>query len=208
MATAAESHTHPIVRDRLFFFVMALVIAATVVSGFALQLAMGHSNFGEPWWVHVHGITFMGWLGIYVVQNFLAWRGITTLHRQLGWFAACYIVWMVAVGISVNTLATINHRIPFFFEPNVFPIMDWMILLSFAGLTWAGVRLRGATEWHRRLILCGAIILMTPGTGRLVPLPSVGGWVLLVTWATMLPFMAAAAIYDWRTRGTLHPAYY
>jgi len=186
---------------------MALAIAVTTASGFALQLAVGRSNFGEPWWVHVHAVTFMGWLLIYMAQNYLALHGVTMLHRKLGWFAAFYVGWMVIVGVGVNTLATINHRIPFFFAPNEFPIMDWMILLTFAGLTWAGVRMRGATDWHRRLILCGAMIIMTPGTGRLVPLPFVGGWVLLTTWATTVPFTAAAAIYDWRTRGKVHPAY-
>ena len=32
MATAAPPRLHPIIRDRLFFFVMALVIAATAIS--------------------------------------------------------------------------------------------------------------------------------------------------------------------------------
>ena len=207
MATLAEDRMHPLVRERLFFFVMALAIAATVVTGFSFNVAMGRSTFASPWWVHVHGITFMGWMGIYLAQNYLIWSGQTSQHRRLGRFAAFYVCWMVAVGLTVNTLAAINHRIPFFFEPNVFLVMDWTIVLTFAALTLSGVRLRDKTDWHRRLMLCGAILVMTPGSARLMPLPLMGGKVLWGIWATTVPFMAAAAIYDLRTRGKVHPAY-
>ncbi|TPG21099.1 hypothetical protein EAH87_07145 [Sphingomonas koreensis] len=208
MATAAPHRLHPIVRDRLFFFVMALAIAATAISGFSLQLAMGRSSFHAPWWVHVHGLTFMGWLGLYLVQNWLAWRGSVIDHQRLGRFAAAYVGWMVLVGVSVNTLATIHHRIPPFFEVNVFLVMDWTIVLVFAGLTWAAVRLRGASDWHRRLMLSGAIQVMVPGVARLLPLPLLGGWMLWGIGAALLPFMAAAVIYDLRMRGKVHRAYY
>ena len=208
MATAADAHTNPVVCDRLFFFVMALVIAGVIVSGFVLQVSMGRSSFASPWWVHVHAVTFMGWLGIYLMQNWLAWRGEVVSHQQLGRLAAAYIGWMVLVGLSVNTLAAIHHRIPPFFETNVFLVMDWLTVLVFAGLTWAAVRLRGASDWHRRLMLAGAIQVMTPGLGRLLPLPLMGTWMLWGIWAGMLPFMAAALIYDLRTRGKVHPAYY
>lgn len=207
MATVADSRINPIARERLFFFVMALAIAATVVSGFSLQLAMHRSTFASPWWVHVHGLTFMGWLGIYLTQNWLAWRGDVVKHQRLGRIAAGYVGWMVLVGLSVNTIAAIQHRIPPFFETNVFLVMDWLTVLVFAGLTWAAVRLRGRTDWHRRLMLCGAIQVMTPGIGRLLPLPLMGTWLLWGIWAALLPFMAAAAIYDIRTRDRVHPAY-
>jgi len=208
MATTADTQMHPLVRERLFFFVMALVIAATVVSGFSLQLAMGRSSFGAPWWVHVHGLTFMGWIGIYLTQNFLIWRGELTLHRRLGRVAAFYVGWMVLVGLSVNTLTAINHRIPPFFEPNAFLVMDWFTVLTFAGLTLAGVAMRGRTDWHRRLMLCGAIQVMTPGVGRLLPLPLLGTWIVWSIWAVMLVYVAVAMIYDLRTRGKVHPAYF
>jgi hypothetical protein len=180
-------------RDRSFFLIMAMVIAATVVSGFTLQFIAGRSSLGAPWWVHVHGLTFMGWLLIYLTQNFLVWRGDLASHRKLGRVAAFYVGWMVLVGLSLNTLAAINHRIPPVFEPNVFLVMDWMTVIVFAGLTWAGVRNRLRTDWHRRLMLCGAIIVMTPGVGRLLPLPLLGTWIIWTIWAA--------------TRGRVHPAY-
>ena len=194
-------------RDRSFFLIMAIVIAATVVSGFTLQFVAGRSSLGAPWWVHVHGLTFMGWLLIYLTQNLLVWRGDVASHKKLGRFAAWYVGWMVLVGLSVNTLSAINHRIPPVFEPNVFLVMDWTTVIVFAGLTWAGVRNRNRTDWHRRLMLCGAIMVMIPGVGRLLPLPLLGTWIIWTIWAVMLAYMSVAVIYDLATRGKVHPAY-
>lgn len=208
MATLANTRINPVTRDRMFFLVMSCVIAVTTVAGFSLQLAMGRSSFASPWWVHVHGVTFMLWLGIYVTQNLLVWSGNVALHRRLGIFAAYYVGWMVLVGLSVNTLAAINHRIPFFFETNVFLVMDWLTVLTFAGLTWAGVRMRGSPDWHRRLMLCGAIQIMTPGAARLLPLPFMGTWILWSVWAVMLVYIGVAMTYDVITRGKVHPAYF
>ncbi len=217
MATAAFDHHDTTetggaanlrARDRRFFFWMAVAIAATVVIGFTLSFAAGRSTLASPWWVHVHGLTFMGWLVIYMVQNWLVWRGDVVRHLRLGKVAAAYVGWMVLVGISVNTLSAINHRVPPFFELNVFLVMDWLTVLIFAGLTWAAVRLRGATDWHRRLMLCGAIEVMTPGLGRIIPLPLLGTWMIGGVWAAQLLYVGAAALYDLRTRGRIHHAYY
>jgi len=208
MATIAPPQVNPAVRDRLFFFVMALVIAATAFSGFVMQLSAGRSTFHSPWWVHVHALTFTGWLVLYLTQNWLVWRGAVVDHQRLGRIAAVYVGWMVLVGASVDALCARYHRVPPFFEVNVFLVMDWMILLVFAGLTWAAVRRRASSDWHRRLMLCGAIQVMVPGVARLLPLPLMGSWILWGIWAALLPFAAAALIYDLRTRGKVHPAYY
>jgi len=209
MATLADGlRQAPISGDRRFFFIMSVVIAATVVSGFVLQFVAGRSSLASPWWVHLHGLTFMGWLGIYVAQNTLVLRGDVARHRRIGMVAAGYVGWMVLVGLSVNTLSAINHRIPPVFEPNVFLVMDWLTVLVFAGLTWAGVRMRHNSDWHRRLMLCGAIQVMTPGVGRLLPLPLLGSWIVWGIWAVMAVYVGAAMIYDLVTRGKVHPAYY
>jgi hypothetical protein len=209
MATLADGvRPQTASRDRGFFLIMAIVIATTVIAGFGLQFAAGRSSLASPWWVHLHGLTFMGWLGIYLTQNLLVYRGNFARHRRLGMVAAGYVGWAVLVGLSVTTLSVANHRVPPFFEPNVFLVMDWLTVIVFAGLTWAGVRMRGSPDWHRRLMLCGAIQVMTPGVGRLLPMPLLGSWSLWVIWLVMTVYLAAAMIYDLATRGKVHPAYF
>jgi len=78
--------------------------------------------------------------------------------------------------------------------------MDWLTVLVFAGLTWAGVRMREQSDWHRRLMLCGALQVMTPGLGRILPLPLLGSWMLWAIWLAVMVFASAALIYDLVTR--------
>ncbi|HSI19976.1 MAG TPA: hypothetical protein VK980_19570 [Sphingomonas sp.] len=49
--------------------------------------------------MHLHGLTFMSWLGIYVAQNRLVFRGDVARHRRIGMVAAGYVGWMVLVGL-------------------------------------------------------------------------------------------------------------
>ena len=57
-------------------------------------------------------------------------------------------------------------------------------------------------------MLCGAIEVMTPGLGRIIPLPLLGTWMPWGVWAAQLLYIGAATIYDLRTRGNIHHAYY
>jgi len=50
-----------------FFFTMACLMAATIVAGFTMNLAMGISSFRVPWFVHVHAFVMFGWVAALVV---------------------------------------------------------------------------------------------------------------------------------------------
>ena len=49
-------------RERFFFLVMAVAIGATVLAGFGNNIVLGRSSFNSPWWVHIHGVSFMAWI--------------------------------------------------------------------------------------------------------------------------------------------------
>ena len=70
-----------------FFFTMACVMAATIVAGFAFNLATGRSSFALPWLVHFHALVMMAWVGLYLTQNFLIFSDNIALHRRLGWLS-------------------------------------------------------------------------------------------------------------------------
>ena len=91
MATLAEPTPEPsptLGRDDRFFLTMALVMMALVFAGFSFHLAMGRSTFHRPLLIHLHAVTFMGWIVIYVLQNIFVNRGSMALHRRLGWLGA------------------------------------------------------------------------------------------------------------------------
>lgn len=208
MATIISQTTNHVQGERTFFFGMAIAIAATAVIGFSFAHLMGNSHFDAPWWVHVHAVTMMGWVMLYLVQNALVWRGDTGFHRQLGLLAAAWSVWMVPVGIGATIMSVSAHRAPPFFNPSFFLAMDLLNVVVFAGITWTGLYLRNRADWHKRLMLGGTIIVLGPAWGRLLPLPLLGDAVVWPILVLLLLYFGAGMIYDLRRRGAIHPAYY
>lgn len=199
---------HPLVRDERFFFITGLVMAGLVFLGFGLNLALGRSSFAAPPRLHLHAVLFFAWTVLYVVQIGLVARGSVALHRRLGWAAAVLMVAMVVSGITVTVLNVRDGRVPPFFDPAYFLVMNPLHILSIAGLVAAAVVLRRQTRWHRRLMYAGMALLLAPAFGRLLPMPLFvphAGSVLIIP---PLLMMAAGAIRDWRSEARVHPAWW
>lgn len=130
-----------------------------------------------------------------------------TLHRQLGWVAAAWLVPMVILGFVVTVAMARAGTVPFFFRPLQFLVFDSVALLAFAGLTIAAIAMRRSTAWHRRLHFCGMAILLGPAFGRLLPLPLLQPWAWEATLAASILFPIAGAIADRRRSGRVHPAW-
>lgn len=203
---AANNATSP--KSSSFFLYSSLVMAATIVAGFSLQLGMGRSSFGSPPIVHAHAIVFMGWVVLYVAQNVFVSRQARSLHRQLGWIGVVWVVAMVVLGTIVTVRMVRAGHAPFFFTPLKFLIFNPISLLAFAGLTAAAIRLRRHTEWHARLHYCAMANLLGPALGRLMPLPLLIPYAYEATFVAMMVFPAAGAIADFRTRRRVHPAWW
>jgi hypothetical protein len=210
MTAITEDARTDLARERAFFLAMAVGIAVTVVAGFGLQFAAGRSSLASPWWVHLHGAAFAGWIGFYLLQNALVYRGAVASHRALGLFGFAWATFLVPVGVMVTCFSLQAHRTPPFFQPPFFLGMDLLTMLVFYPLTLAAIRLRQKTDWHRRLMLSGTIFLTAPAWGRLIPLPllgqDLGVWAILA--AQLLFFYGFAIRHDLATRGRVHPAYF
>jgi hypothetical protein len=208
MATIARSEPCALQKERAFFFCMALAIAATCVAGFLRSLVLSRSTFDSPWWVHVHGITMMGWIVLFVTQNGLIANGNLSVHRRLGVLAAAWSLWVIVAGALVLAMNTVTHRTLPAFTPAYVTAIDGMATAAFVSLTWAGIAMRRRSDWHKRLILSGTICIIAPGLGRLVPDSVVGLHITYALFPLHLAFFAVAIGYDWRTRGRIHPAYF
>jgi len=206
MATVAPSSASAEQRERTFFLAMAWLIAVTVVAAFSLFRVAGLSSFASPWWVHVHAVTFMTWIGFYLVQNTLIWRGDTARHRKLGYFGAFWAGWMVLVGLVLTPVTLAVMRSPPFFTPPYFLALDWVNVVVFAGLFAAAFANRRRTDWHRRLMLCATICVIAPALGRLIVL-SGKPMTAALNVGVLLLYVILAMLADWRIRGRVHPAY-
>jgi hypothetical protein len=209
MATAAApAPKRTPVQGTRFFLIMALVMAFIIIAGFSLNLAMGRSSFAAPWPYHVHGMIFMGWLGLYLAQNVTIATGNIALHVQLGKLAYVWIPAMVAAGVMIILTSVRSSGGPFFFAQNEFLISNLAGLLVFGGLALWALRQRRYTGWHRRLMLVAMSALTGPGLGRLLPMPLLAPYAWTIAVSASFVFGAVAMLVDWRTNGRVHPAYW
>lgn len=194
--------------ERRFFMFMALAMAATIVAGFSLNLAMGRSSFAVPLAYHAHAAVFMGWVALYVAQAVTIATGRRALHIRLGQIAYLWIPLMVALGIVIMVTVARRNGGPFVFAVNEFLVSNVALLLCFGGLALWSLRRQRHNGWHRRLMLCAMAILTGPGIGRLLPLPLLIPNAWTITFAVTLIFPAIAMAADLRRRGRVHPAYW
>lgn len=209
MATLAERPLAPapVTGDERFFLRAAIVMAITIVSGFAFNYLQGRSTFEAPLRVHLHAWVFMGWVGIYLLQNIFVATGRMQLHRRLGWIAAAWLVPMIVMGLIVTVTMVRQGRVPFVFRPLQFLIFDPATVLGFASLTIAAILMRRRTEWHRRLHFCGMSLLVMPAIARLLPLPLLMPWGYESAFALSLVFPLVGVAADIRRNGSVHPAW-
>jgi hypothetical protein len=191
-----------------FFFTMACVMAATIVAGFSFNVAMGRSSFGAPWLVHFHAWVMMGFVALYLAQNFFVFTNNVALHRRLGWLSVIWIPAILVMGAVITRYSMQTTGGPPFFDQNQFLFSNPLQLFGFALLaTWA-VAIRKNTGWHRRLMFCAFAGLTGPGVGRLLPNP----FLIPYAWyaSAILPvvlFVAIGMLADKRRIGAVHPAW-
>ncbi|HEX3422250.1 MAG TPA: hypothetical protein VHS33_02450 [Sphingomicrobium sp.] len=209
MATLAERPfvPTPVVGDEGFFLRGAIVMTITIISGFGFAYLMGRSTFEAPLRVQFHAWVFMGWVGIYLLQNILVATGKIHLHRRLGWIAAAWLIPMIVMGLVVTGSMVRRGHVPFFFRPLQFLIFDPVTVFTFAGLTIAAILMRRRTEWHRRLHFCGMSMLLMPAIARLLPLPLMQPWAYESAFAVSVIFPLVGVGADVRRSGHAHPAW-
>ncbi len=201
------SDVNPAQRDLRFFRTMITAMAAVLVSGFVLQLAMGRSSFGAPLIVHLHAFAFMGWVAIVVTQAWLVAGGRAGLHRTLGGLAAAWLCALLALGPMVTLAAVRTGRAPFFFVPQHFLLVNSATLFAAAGLVIAALALRRNRDWHPRLQIGAFMMLMGPGIGRIIPMPLLAPYAFEI--ASVIPLIVplVGMARDRRVHGKVHPAW-
>ncbi len=201
-------HAAPVADDRRFFRNLVAVMAVILVAGFVMQLAAGRSSFNAPLIVHAHAVVFMGWVGIVLTQVWLAGAGNIALHRRVGKLAAIWALGLLIFGTWITVAAVQTGRTPFFFQPQHFIIANPISLYAAIGLLVAAYVMRKQTDWHARLQISSFVLLMGPGFGRLLPMPLLPPYAFEIAGLVALIFPAMGILYDWRTHGRPHPAWF
>ena len=193
-------------RERWFFSGMAIVMTRVAIIGFAPTYYL-KAHFGTPALsplLHWHGVAFTLWMVLLVVQTSLIAGGRVALHRQLGVAGVLLAVAMMILG---GTVAITRAQQGVLGVPGVPPLVFLAIplaaLVVFPVLFGLAIYFRRRSDIHKRLILIGTVELITAAIARL---PGVGLIGPPAFFGAANLFVIAIAIYDWRTRGRVHPA--
>lgn len=197
-----------LVADLRYFRNCISAMAVILVSGFVFQLSMGRSSFSAPLVVHAHAVVFMGWVVITVSQAWLAAAGLRQWHRTLGAVAIVWVCAMLVLGPLVTLEAVRTGRVPFFFQPQHFLLVNPLGVLGFLALFATALAFRKHPDWHGRLQVGAFTMLMGPGIGRLIPMPLLTPWAFEI--ATVIPLVVPliGMVRDWRRTGRIHPAWW
>lgn len=194
--------------ERRFFGAMALAVLACVFLGFARSFYLkplfpDWPAPTEPIFA-VHGLAFTAWVLLLLVQTTLIARGSVGLHRKIGAFGVALAIVMVVLGVLAALIAA--HRPTGFVGIPVPPLQFLAVPLFgialFAIFVTLAVARRRDTQSHKRLMLLASVQLVTAAIARW---PVISNFGPPAFFGITDLFIVALAIWDFRTRGRLHP---
>lgn len=211
MATIASPPSLRMRSDRLFYTFMGLVIAMTVIWGFAASFYFARWMARPPLapemtaLLYLHGAVFTIWVALMVVQPLLIASRNIALHRRLGWLGAGTAAAMAVVG-NLAAIAAMHGGFRGLGDPYVFYAVPFFAINSFAIIVWFAIRWRNHAETHKRLILLANSAILGAAIAR-IPLAGIqaGAPFSFIFGPDLI--ILAGMIYDWRTRGRVHPVW-
>jgi hypothetical protein len=197
--------------DRPIFLVMAWLLFATAVAGFApSSAAILSGRTTVPLVVHVHAACMFSWLLLLVTQASLVATGRLRLHQTLG--VASFVV-APAVLAAMITVTIVRYGA--MSDAGYGDVASDILLLQIRSIVlfptffiWAIATRRTTPDMHKRMMLLATLVLIDAAIARMPWLPwnvtrtsydIVHGYLLLV--------LAPALLFDLIRLGRVHRAY-
>jgi hypothetical protein len=203
--------------ERRFYFGMSLALFAAMFLGFARTFFLRHwypdwalaHGAPEPFFL-VHGVAFVGWFLLLVVQPSLVAAGRVDLHRRLGRLGGALAAAMVVLGVVGSLMAArratgfMNVPMP----PLQFLVVPLLIIVLFALFVTLALVYRRDPQRHKRYMLLASITLIEAGVARWPfgfmrgpsPVPGLG----MIEFCVDL-FLVPMVIWDLASRRRVHP---
>lgn len=198
-------------RAGTFYVAMAMVAVAAVATGFSTTyfIPVASGTFAGPLVAHVHGLLFMSWIAMMLLQPTLVRQRRSGLHRRLGWIAIPLAVAMAASGLGVGTFAVGRDLAAGGGDAAYSQLIGVVAAMTFFLLYVSiAIGVRKRPDWHKRMMLLATIAVLWPAWFRFrhllpfVPHPDI---VLGVVVSDSLILVAMAR--DHLKFGRIHPAY-
>lgn len=218
MATAALPAPSALTTEHRFFSGLAIALAATTLIGFAptyylVTIFNGTTARGLPAemvltpMVHLHGLTGSLWMLLLVAQTSLVAADRRDIHMRLGILAIPLAAAIAVTALIVAFEAARRGNAPPGWTSPQFLLIQFGTLGGFLIFATLGLIWRRYSDYHKRLMMLATISMMVPACGRLWRILGGGELARGAVGGMMLTdlFVLALAIYDWKSRGRLHP---
>lgn len=199
--------------ERRFYSRMAIALVVIVLLGFGPSFYLRgivppypRPNPTLPPSVLLHGSLFTLWMLAFVVQTQLVAARRTDIHMKLGIASMLLAVAIVPVMYLASVWQVARANQPPFTDPLTWTIVPLSVIPAYAYLVWSGWKHRRQSQWHKRLMLSAAIVIvMGPAIARLPVAPPTRLGFTIVLLLGLLLFVPLI-LWDRRTIGHLHPA--
>jgi hypothetical protein len=194
--------------DRWFYFLMALLIGASVAYGFSRTIVgnLFRPAISRPIILWIHAAAFVSWVVLFITQAALIRSRRVRWHRRLGAAGLALGICIPVLGIATSlTMARFNtsHGLDDAIGAAAFLAVPFNDMAAFAGAFAAAAWLRKKPEYHRRLMLVATIVLTAAAFARfpfitVEQLRFYGGVDFL---------LLLCVVRDWFATGRIHTAY-
>jgi hypothetical protein len=192
---------------------MALFLVLLVLLGFGPSFylrgivpAYPRPNPTLPPAVILHGSVFTLWMALIIAQTQLISARKHAVHMQLGKAGMLFAILMIPVMYLTAVWQVARANQPPFTDPLTWTIVPLSVIIPFAIVVWNGWSHRRDIQFHKRMMLSAAImVVMGPAIGRLpiAPPTLVGGTIqLLLGLALFIPLF----VHDRKLLGEIHRA--
>ena len=189
---------------RWFTIALATVVFVGFARSFFLRPLFPEHPVPPERFFLLHGTVFAAWFALLVVQASLVASGRVALHRSVGVAGAVLAALVVVVG-TIGALIAAGRPGGFIGLPIpglVFLALPLIEMVMFAVLIAIAIAKRSDPATHKRLMIIASASLTGAAFARW---PIVGNFGPPAFFAASDLFLIAVAIWDFRSRGRLHP---
>jgi hypothetical protein len=214
MATVAVPTQERLASERKFYTRMALFLVVVVLLGFGPSFylrgivpAYPRPNPTLPPSVILHGLVFTAWMALLVVQTQLIAARKHAVHMALGKLGMLLAILMIPVMYFAAVWQVGRANQPPFTTPLEWTIVPLGVIPPFAFVVWEAWRRRRQPQWHKRLMLGAAIMVVFGPAFSRIPLspPTFAGFFIQL-YAGLFLLFAPLFIWDRRSQGRIHQA--
>jgi hypothetical protein len=198
------------VNRSLFYPWIAIALSLVIIAGFSRTYYLRFLSDLPPMTVlvHVHGLVFTAWLGLFIAQTQLIAAHRVDLHMKLGIAGVALAVimtvislWTVAVmagkpGMRITGLTNAQH--------SLVGLTTTAMFVAFLAL---GLATRRRSAVHKRYMVLAMIAILSPATARIMTALDLSQYRDWIVPGAAAAIVIVCLVHDWRRYRVVHPVF-